>query len=143
MKEIFWTEERIELLRKLAGLKLSARRIAARMGVTKNAIIGKLYRIGIMRREITETLARRYNRGIVYKPLVPKTTRIKEPYLPFLPAIDIPVLKVPLLDLESHHCRYPLDERCEDGFALFCGLPIHNTSYCRDHYALCTYRRQR
>ena len=142
MKEIFWTEERIELLRKLAGLKLSARLIAAKMGVTKNSVIGKLNRLQIYRREIIETVKRRYNRAIVYKPLVPRAKNVKQPYLPFIPAIDVPVLKVPLLDLESHHCRYPLDERCEDGFALFCGLPIHNTSYCRDHYALCTYRRK-
>jgi GcrA cell cycle regulator len=41
-----WTDERVELLRKLWGEGLSASRIAAQIGgVTRNAVIGKVHRM--------------------------------------------------------------------------------------------------
>src|ERR1700712_446905 len=44
-----WTDERIELLRKLWLDGLSASRIAAELagGVTRNAVIGKVHRLGL------------------------------------------------------------------------------------------------
>ena len=42
-----WTPENIERLKDLASKALSASRIAAEFGVTKNAIIGKARRDGI------------------------------------------------------------------------------------------------
>ena len=43
-----WTDERVELLKKLWGEGLSATQIARRMGgVTRNAVIGKVHRLGL------------------------------------------------------------------------------------------------
>ena len=43
-----WTEERVELLRKLWAEGLSASQIAGRLGeVTRNAVIGKVHRLGL------------------------------------------------------------------------------------------------
>jgi GcrA cell cycle regulator len=44
-----WTDERVELLRKLWLEGLSASRIAAELagGVTRNAVIGKVHRLGL------------------------------------------------------------------------------------------------
>ncbi len=48
-----WTDERVELLRKLWLDGLSASRIAAELaeGVTRNAVIGKVHRLGLSGRE--------------------------------------------------------------------------------------------
>jgi GcrA cell cycle regulator len=49
-----WTEERVETLKTLWGEGLSARQIAETLGgVTRNAVIGKAYRMGLSTR--TET----------------------------------------------------------------------------------------
>src|ERR1044072_4071186 len=43
-----WTEERVELLKKLWQDGLSASQIAAELGgVTRNAVIGKVHRLGL------------------------------------------------------------------------------------------------
>ena len=43
-----WTEERVELLKKLWSDGLSASQIAAELGnVTRNAVIGKVHRLGL------------------------------------------------------------------------------------------------
>src|SRR5512134_1496608 len=43
-----WTDERVELLKKLWAEGLSASQIASRLGgVTRNAVIGKVHRLGL------------------------------------------------------------------------------------------------
>ena len=43
-----WTDERVELLKKLWADGLSASQIAAELGgVTRNAVIGKVHRLGL------------------------------------------------------------------------------------------------
>jgi len=44
-----WTDERVELLRKLWMDGLSASQIAAELanGITRNAVIGKVHRLGL------------------------------------------------------------------------------------------------
>ena len=49
-----WTEERVELLKKLWAEGLSASQIASRLGgVTRNAVIGKVHRLGLSGRATT------------------------------------------------------------------------------------------
>ncbi|MGZ5850479.1 MAG: GcrA family cell cycle regulator, partial [Methyloceanibacter sp.] len=43
-----WNDERVELLKKLWAEGLSASQIASRLGgVTRNAVIGKVHRLGL------------------------------------------------------------------------------------------------
>ena len=52
-----WTEERVELLKKLWADGLSASQIAGRLGeVTRNAVIGKVHRLGLAGRATTSRL---------------------------------------------------------------------------------------
>ena len=49
-----WTDERVELLKKLWADGLSASRIAAELGgITRNAVIGKVHRLGLSGRAKT------------------------------------------------------------------------------------------
>ncbi|MBI3275515.1 MAG: GcrA cell cycle regulator, partial [Methylocystis sp.] len=52
-----WTDERIELLRKLWNEGLSASQVAAGLGagISRNAVIGKIHRLGLAQREKTST----------------------------------------------------------------------------------------
>jgi GcrA cell cycle regulator len=42
-----WTSERIELLKRCLHAGLSCRQIADEIGVTRNAVIGKMNRLGL------------------------------------------------------------------------------------------------
>ena len=45
---MIWTDERVELLKKLWSDGLSASQIAAELGgITRNAVIGKVHRLGL------------------------------------------------------------------------------------------------
>lgn len=63
----FWTEEAHALLVEAAGRDLSAREIAAELGITRNAVIGRCHREGVALREIPRTpqgpTSRKYKGG--------------------------------------------------------------------------------
>ncbi|MEM6932966.1 MAG: GcrA family cell cycle regulator [Pseudomonadota bacterium] len=51
-----WTEDRVEILKKLWGDGLSASQIAKELGgVTRNAVIGKVHRLGLSNRSVAGT----------------------------------------------------------------------------------------
>ena len=55
-----WTEERVELLKKLWAEGLSASQVAKQLGgVTRNAVIGKVHRLGLSGRVTTQTARKR------------------------------------------------------------------------------------
>ena len=60
-KEIMsWTDERVELLKKLWSDGLSASQIAAELGgITRNAVIGKVHRLGLSGRAKSPSSSRR------------------------------------------------------------------------------------
>ena len=52
-----WTDERVDLLKKLWSEGLSASQIANRLGgVTRNAVIGKVHRLGLSGRTTTSRI---------------------------------------------------------------------------------------
>ncbi|MGZ9086723.1 MAG: GcrA family cell cycle regulator, partial [Rhodoplanes sp.] len=55
-----WTDERVELLRKLWTDGLSASQVAAELGpgITRNAVIGKIHRLGLAERAKTASAQR-------------------------------------------------------------------------------------
>ena len=56
-----WTPERIEQLTRLWEEGVTTAEIGRRIGVTKNAVIGKVHRIGLVPRVVTEKPAPRRN----------------------------------------------------------------------------------
>jgi GcrA cell cycle regulator len=53
MDDVTWTPERVELLSQLWDEGLPAAEIGRRMGLTKNAVIGKVHRIALSPRVVT------------------------------------------------------------------------------------------
>ena len=52
--EVTWTDERIERLKQLWGEGVTTAEIGRMIGVTKNAVIGKVHRIGLQPRVVTQ-----------------------------------------------------------------------------------------
>src|SRR5476651_2216137 len=69
-----WTDERVELLKKLWADGLSASQIAAELGgVTRNAVIGKVHRLGLSgRAKSTGSAAPRPRKQQATRPAQPR-----------------------------------------------------------------------
>lgn len=126
--EITWTDEKIERLRILWGEGRSAGYIANDLGgVTRNAVIGKVHRLGIEPR--AKPAPRKPRR--VRRPRQKLTMMSEPPLKPVILKQDLeqPSLGISVADLQEHHCRWiPFDDR------LHCGHPKSNGfSYCAFH----------
>lgn len=128
-----WTSERVAYLRKLAAEGLSSSRIAVILGTTRNAVIGKRWRLGASDgntapKTRTKPKGKRVKSNIA--PLgYPFTGREEPPHVPVVDAIA----RVGLNDLEQKHCRWPVGHPKEPGFG-FCGHDrAHGSSYCEFH----------
>lgn len=152
-----WTEERVELLKKLWADGLSASQIAGRLGdVTRNAVIGKVHRLGLAGRATTSRMrAARPRNRVSHLPLRPTRVQyrthgnvaLKPVFLPVeKPAVALTVvpsvveelniptaLRVDLLDLKECMCRWPVGDPQDENFH-FCGRPkAAGVSYCEHH----------
>jgi GcrA cell cycle regulator len=147
----------VELLKKLWADGLSASQIAGRLGeVTRNAVIGKVHRLGLAGRATTSRMrsARPRNR-VAHLPLRPTRMQyrthgnvaLKPIFAPMerptvalsiVPSVveelDMPApLCVPLLDLKESMCRWPIGDPQDDDFH-FCGHEkASGISYCEHH----------
>lgn len=138
-----WSEERVALLRKLWTEGLSASQIAKQLGgVTRNAVIGKVHRLGLAGRATPSRPAKR--------PVRPARPRMISPSAPRLrPASSLPSVVIPdleplklddgkaatVLTLNESMCKYPIGDPTDVSFA-FCGRAAACGPYCQDHARL-------
>ena len=142
-----WTDERVELLKKLWADGLSASQIANELGsVTRNAVIGKVHRLGLSGR--TKSLATTAPRQ--RKPRTHAMLRIRPAVrgnTALATAFDLDVVAEPeivenvvpmgqrcsLVELSDHRCRWPIGDPGQPEFA-FCGGPSsEGFPYCAYH----------
>jgi GcrA cell cycle regulator len=138
-----WTDERVELLKKLWQDGLSASQIAKQLGgVTRNAVIGKVHRLGLSGRAAPSKPARtvfkapRPARPAPAAPAAPR--RIAEP-APLAAAQPSPLRYVEeepgmatVLTLGAHMCKWPIGDPALDNFT-FCGRRSSEGPYCHEH----------
>jgi GcrA cell cycle regulator len=146
-----WTDERVELLRKLAGDGLSATEIAAELGgVTRNAVIGKCARINV---PLSGRLGRKPNEPrrprtktnvVVVQPdgdneIIPASEPQKKPLRQFADPTGVGVLAVAkqekdsyagsknltLFELEDRQCRRIVG-RNDKNESVYCGCKTEN-----------------
>jgi GcrA cell cycle regulator len=129
----FWTNDRTTLLKQLHALGKSTLEITREVGaVSRNAIIGKLHRLGIVRtnsirtdrepsikREFERVPARRFKKVKLRLPPRPNRSRSTKG-------------GVNLYDAKSWHCRWIEGEAST---MLFCGDVVKpGTSWCEGHF---------
>jgi GcrA cell cycle regulator len=136
-----WTTERVELLKQHFEAGLSCREIAAHIGVSRNAVIGKLTRLGLTRgpTNIEQHLQAATKERAPKS--VPRTQyrMLQVVYANGEPAIDAPIASerpCSLLELSKERCRWPISTPGEEGFC-FCGNPpLKGMPYCAGHTRL-------
>jgi len=139
-----WTDERVELLKRLWLDGLSASQIAKQLGgVTRNAVIGKVHRLGLSGRATPSKPARpvfkppRPARPVAAAPSAPR--RIAEP-VPAVAATPPRPMRyeaeapgsATVLTLGAHMCKWPIGDPSSDNFT-FCGRRSGEGPYCLEH----------
>lgn len=140
-----WTTERTALLRNLMNAGFSCGQIAREIGVSRNAVIGKVNRLGLSRSKRAADRPRgqrgtRKNRNVVtrYPMLQALWTN---PQLAPEEAPDDSISRCSLLELQEWHCRWPCGDPSSADFG-FCGnRPVDGLPYCSAH-ARMAYRRR-
>jgi GcrA cell cycle regulator len=140
-----WTAERVELLKSRFEAGLSCREIADDIGVSRNAVIGKLSRLNLTREKGGD--ARRPARRDAAKGPRPKALpRLQYQMLRALYAEPQPAAAADepihdgqccsLLELSEERCRWPISTPGAEDFC-FCGnTPIEGLPYCPGHTRL-------
>ncbi len=136
-----WTEERVETLKKLWAEGLSAAQIANKIGgVTRNAVIGKVHRLGLSGRA-TPT---KPQRGCAPSaPQQPQGATAAPPREEIKSVIPEPEFAAPLVldtgdsatvaTIQNNMCKWPIGDPARDDFH-FCGQPtLPGKSYCAYH----------
>ena len=150
-----WTDDRVELLKKLWLDGRSASQISNELGggVTRNAVIGKVHRMGMSGRTKTPEMPvasakpkdRQQARPQVSRPTGPVVRGNLALALTPAPAIKptprssdnvvIPISeRVTLMELREAMCRWPLGDPTQPDFR-FCGIrsPGSLGPYCKHH----------
>jgi len=134
-----WSTERVEALSEHHRLGLTAAQSAILLGTTKNAVIAKRYRLGLVviarvaKVTLCPTPSRRSSAAVFRTP----PSFPAEP----LPEMDGPlppgVAPVTLAARRSDQCAWPLGaaEEPADWRTLFCGAPVARASFCACHAA--------
>jgi GcrA cell cycle regulator len=139
-----WTDERVDTLKKLWLDGLSASQIAKQLGgVTRNAVIGKVHRLGLSGRAAPSQPARpvlrtqRPQRPVATQaPVAPR--RAVETRTEVAPPTPVAITypeepgSATVLTLGSHMCKWPIGDPSTDGFT-FCGKRISEGTYCVEH----------
>lgn len=129
-----WTDEDTNYLTQAWTAGKSARCIARSLGITRNAVIGKVHRLDLPKRHTTKRLytpkRKRGDGGIAMRMLSRKVSPPKP-----LPK-PTPVLQesrnITLMDLTAFTCKFPTSG--DGATTLFCGhVPQTGFVYCEAH----------
>ena len=145
-----WNDDRVELLKKLWADGLSASQIAGRLGgVTRNAVIGKVHRLGLSGRATTSRMKShrpRVRAQAAKRLMKPRFANVgnpalrnlylgdTEPYVPPAEELVIPLNERKYIQtLTETCCRWPIGDPQQADFH-FCGKKkIAGLPYCEVH----------
>jgi len=141
-----WNPERVAQLRAFIGAGMTCSQIAAEIGVTRNAVIGKIHRLGLGPGRPAAAPGRACPPRL-RRPRLPSQRRMLR-----LISADAPLdlddqpnpsglvecaQSCSLLDLEQGKCRWPVAERTggdKSADFIFCGnQTVDGFSYCAGH----------
>ena len=159
-----WTDERVETLKKMWSEGQSASQIAKELGgVTRNAVIGKVHRLGLSNRagssapapekksakapapkakatkpaekviEVTVTPRKPIVPAGQPLPPQPSANEISPEALATVREVEKTAKRIGLMDLTERTCKWPIGDPATEDF-WFCGLAVQQGKpYCEAH----------
>jgi hypothetical protein len=136
VKPIFWTVERIEILRDLRAKGEPFQLIGEQLGTTRSAVAGKVSRLGLPPPKVHRAPA------VPKRKSRPRKARVVPDRKPRVVIIKPQVTEPPrapigFMELRERHCR-AIVAYDAFGFAMFCGHPKTGKSWCARHHRLYT-----
>ncbi|MFC7052201.1 GcrA family cell cycle regulator [Hansschlegelia quercus] len=157
-----WTDERVELLKKRWADGLSASQIAAELGgVTRNAVIGKVHRLGLsgrvkaqpsgvarLRVKPAPTTARRgapsaprehvyasHGGAALQAVAQPQARVMPQPRVTPIELVETQFAceRVTIMELRENMCRWPLGDPSQTDFRFCGGRSSPGDAYCSHH----------
>jgi GcrA cell cycle regulator len=143
-----WTDERVELLKKLWADGLSASQIAAELGgITRNAVIGKVHRLGLSGRAKSTSngtprprKARAPSLIRIGRGAIRGNTALAHAYEIEAEAEPEPIDNVipigqrrTILELNEHTCHWPVGDPGSTEFFFCGGNTVSSLPYCAYH----------
>jgi len=133
MTQANWSDDRVEQLKTLWTEGLSASQIARALGgVTRNAVIGKVHRLGLAGRASPSRSER------PRMPMTPKVPSVRS-HVPAAPIVEEDPLQLEdgshatVLTISDRMCRWPIGDPAGSEFH-FCGHnPKAGSPYCEAH----------
>jgi len=136
-----WTPELTERLVALTKAGYSGSAVAAKLGVTRSAVIGKVHRLGMQLGNCRNGNGQ-IRTGRPQKPVLTSFNKYRNRKAKSKPEFEKAPIPVPTIndvarvtfpELEAHHCKYPIGDPRQSGFG-FCGLErIPGSPYCMPH----------
>src|SRR3954465_11402760 len=145
-----WTDERVATLKKLWLDGLSASQIAKQLGgVTRNAVIGKVHRLGLSGRAAPSQPARTVFKAPRPVRAVPAPAPGVRRVAGAVTAQPMPVVlreerpgSATVLTLGAHMCKWPIGDPSSDSFT-FCGKRSEaDGPYCAAHAQIASQPQQ-
>jgi GcrA cell cycle regulator len=144
-----WTDERVELLKKLWADGLSASRIAAELGgVSRNSVIGKVHRLGLSgRAKSASASVPRQRKRVQHMMRLPRPGVRGNAVLAPMHVFETDVEPEPavvenivpmgqrcsILELNESKCRWPIGDPSAADFFFCGGKTIEELPYCGFH----------
>jgi len=136
-----WTTDRVELLKSHFDAGLSCREIAAAIGVSRNAVIGKLARLQLTRGPARaeprpSKTARERSRKSIPRMQYQMLQAVYEEAQPVALDAIASDHRCSLYELSNERCRWPISTPGAEDFC-FCGnTPVDGMPYCLGHTRL-------
>ena len=149
MTVVGWTDDRVEQLKKLWEAGLSASQIAAELGnITRNAVIGKVHRLGLSGRAKSPSSSAPRQRKVrpaqqmmrINRPVSRGNTALAQAFEveaePDPIAYDnvVPMSqRLNLLQLNENTCHWPVGDPSSPDFFFCGGKALDSLPYCAHH----------
>lgn len=139
MPATIWTTDRVDRLKTLWQEGRSASEVARDLGapITRNAVLGKVMRLGLCGRGTTKPApAIPTDQCLSRRPRRSAPVMAHRAYAPSRPPNDAPSVGLrSILTVGFRECRFPYGDPAQPGFAV-CGRATARGAYCADHAAV-------
>ena len=132
-----WNQQKVEYLKKLWSDGVATSRIGEQLGFTKNAVIGKAFRLGLERRQNSRKKnlqSTSLTSTTLYREASSSSTSASNKKEPVRRREKFSFKKSIVGTGSFKSCQWPIGDPLEDGFH-YCGRQnIPTKPYCIDHY---------
>jgi GcrA cell cycle regulator len=124
-----WTPEQIGQLTRLWSEGLSTAEIGKRLGISKNAVVGKAHRLHLNSRPSPI-------KRVGPRPAVVRQPSHARPAVPAAPAPAPQPAPTRVVELSSQTCRWPIGHPGDENFHFCTQRAIQGKPYCVEHAAV-------